>query len=143
MDTGLANRGKGFGVNKLLALLMIVALSGCGFLNEPRACEAYGKTFLPDEEAAILVTWPIHLVMLCGCAAIDQGARTVESLIPAGRDAYDYLVLPVNDDNVMFARTVAVPKAVTTPVIFVGSYAVRWLIPLDEDSQPFEVESLP
>ena len=122
----------------VLLTLFLPLLVGCGFLADARVCEAYGENVWPDDEVAILMTWPFHGAMMLGCAAIDQGIRTFECLPPAARDAYDYFVLPGTGNNIMFDRTIAVPKTLATPVIFVGSYGARWLLPLDEEDRPFE-----
>lgn len=122
----------------IVAALTLLWLFGCGFVDQTRACECYIDHMWPENNAVLLGTWPFHVIMLGGCVVVDQGARTAESVVPAGRDAYDYLTLPVNDDNIMLHRTVVVPKTLATPLIFVGSYAARWLAPIEEDDHPFQ-----
>lgn len=128
-------------MKKIACLLLLLILPGCGFLDKPRLCEDYFDWAVRDSDKVILLTtWPIHAVVLAGCATVDQGCRTVESVPPAAVDAWDYLVMPVSDDNVMLRQTILVPKLLATPLIFVGSYAVRWLIPIPDDERPFEFE---
>lgn len=122
----------------LLPALLLAALSAhCGFLAQPRVSEAYIEAFAPEDATECLVTWPIHAVALPITATIDQGARTVEAALPAGRDALDFFWLDISDDNLMLSRTIAVPKLLVTPGIFLGSYIARWFYPLDAEDQPF------
>ncbi|MEQ9367257.1 MAG: hypothetical protein RIF32_23700 [Leptospirales bacterium] len=109
----------------------------CGFFAQPRVSEAYLDEFMPESATECLVTWPIHAIALPITATIDQGARTFEATLPAGRDALDFFWLEISDDNVMLSRTIAVPKLLVTPGIFVGSYIARWFYPLDDDDRPF------
>lgn len=109
----------------------------CGFVAQPRLSEAYIEEFTPEDATECLVTWPIHAVALPITATIDQGARTVESTVPAGRDAIDFFLLDISDDNIMLSRTIAIPKLLATPAIFLGSYIARWFIPIDEEDRPF------
>ncbi len=118
-------------------ITLALSLSHCGFFAQPRVSEAYLENFAPEDEVECLVTWPIHAVALPLTATIDQGARTVEATVPAGRDAWDFVLLEFSDDNLMLSRTLAVPKLLITPGIFVGSYLTRWFYPLDDDDRPF------
>ena len=131
-------------MRRLLVAPLFLLLAGCGFLDKSRLTDAYFDvipSLWPDNDAVELVTWPVlfagHGTVLLGCATIDQGFRTFESVVPAGRDAYDYLIMPGNRNNVMLHQTIVVPKALATPVIFTGSYFVRWLLPFDEEERLF------
>ena len=121
----------------LICIVLALSLSHCGFFAQPRVSEAYLENFAPEDEVECLVTWPIHAIALPVTATIDQGARTVEATVPAGRDAWDFVLLQFSDDNIMLSRTLAVPKLLITPGIFVGSYLTRWFYPLDDDDRPF------
>lgn len=123
---------------KTSLILALAAVTGCGFLREARVCEEYCDTFVPNDEAALLVTWPIHLGMLAGCAAVDQSITTFECIGPAGRDSYEYLTMKHNKNNIMLDRTIAVPRALATPLIFTGSYTVRWMFPVSDSRKPFD-----
>lgn len=117
-----------------LVVLFCLSCTGCGFLDRPRLCEGYMDNCWPDDDRVTLVTWPFHLAMLTACAAGDQTIRTFESLPPAAGDAYDYFRIRARGNNVMFERTVAVPKMAATPAVFCGSYLCRWFVP---DAPPF------
>lgn len=109
----------------------------CGFLSQARVSEAYIDEFGPNDATECLVTWPIHAIALPITATIDQTVRTIESTVPAGRDAVDLFLLDFSDNNVMLSRTVALPKLIITPVVFVGSYLARWFVPIEESSRLF------
>jgi len=129
----------------IFALLALVFLSsGCGYLEDARVCKKYVKKVIePCGEVGNLLLWPIHLVGLAGCAVIDQGARTFEIIPTAGRDSWDYFLMEGRGNNVMFERSVAIPKTVATPLIFVGSYLTRWLFPADNEDRPFKMDLPP
>lgn len=123
---------------RMFALITVAALgTRCGFLADPYISEAYVEAFFPESVTECLVTWPLHAVVLPVTATADQGIRTVETVVPAGRDAVDYVQLDFTKDNVMLSRTVAVPKLIATPLIFVGSYVARWFFPFEKGDRPF------
>ncbi len=123
---------------RILLVTLVAALgSRCGFLADPYISEAYVEAFFPESVTECLVTWPLHAVALPVVATADQGIRTVEAVVPAGRDAVDYVYLDFTEHNVMLSRTVAIPKLVATPLIFVGSYVARWFYPFERDERPF------
>ncbi len=127
-----------------LAVIVIVAsllLSGCGFIRNARVCEQYIDHMIPAEDSqAMLVTWPFHLVMLTGCALIDQAITTFEIIPSCGVDSWDYLLLHGSGNNILFEHAILIPKTIATPVIFVGSYLVRWLFPVELDQRPFQMD---
>jgi hypothetical protein len=131
-------KGVALFVTSMLTLGPVLLEGGCGFIAEPRVCEEYFDHMAPESEEACLVTWPFHLVLLAGCATVDQTVRTFECAGPAGRDACDYLCLRGNGNNIMFEHTIGLPKTLATPVVFVGSYVARWLFPLEAEDRPFE-----
>jgi hypothetical protein len=121
----------------LAALVCLALCVRCGFLSQARISEAYIEEFAPDDAAECLVTWPIHAIALPITAMLDQGIHTFEAIPPAGRDAGDFFLMEFSQNNVMLARTVAVPKLLATPAIFIGSYLVRWFVPIGPDDRPF------
>ncbi|MFC1706623.1 hypothetical protein ACFL59_07360 [Planctomycetota bacterium] len=126
----------------LLAVVpALLACSGCGFLADARVTDEYVERALPDDERVLLATWPFHLVMITGCATIDQTIRTGRCVAPAAIDAYDFFKLRGHGNNLMFERTVAIPKILVTPLVFVGDYVARWFYPFEDDERPFEFQS--
>jgi hypothetical protein len=129
---------------KRLAVIIIAAsllLSGCGFLRNARVCEQYTDHMIPHENPQfMLLTWPFHIVMLTGCAIIDQVITTFEIIPSCSIDSWDYLILRGNGNNILFERTILIPKTLATPVVFVGSYFVRWLLPVELDERPFRMD---
>jgi hypothetical protein len=129
---------------KRLAVIIIAVsllLSGCGFLRNARVCEQYLDHMIPREEPQLmLITWPFHLVMLAGCAVIDQAITTFEIIPSCGVDSWDYLILHGNGNNILFERSILIPKTLATPVIFIGSYIVRWFVPVELDERPFQMD---
>ena len=124
---------------KVVALLTAVLLcSGCGFLAEPRLSGAYAEAIGPADDELIFATWPLHAVMLAGCASVDQSVRTVECVPGAAIDAYNYLSMRGDGNNAIFDRTVFIPWIVSSPVAFAGSYVCRWLAPIENDDRLFE-----
>lgn len=121
-----------FGVGLLTALFC-----QCGFLSNPRVSKEYLEHAVADDEATCLVTWPIHVVGLPAAALIDQTIRTFEIVPDAGRDAADFFFLRGDGNNIILERTIAVPKAIVSPLVFVGSYIARWFYPFGEDDRPF------
>ena len=121
----------------LLATLLAAHTAHCGFLSEARISSAYLDEFAPQDETECLITWPMHAVVLPVTATLDQGIHTFEAAPPAGRDAIDFFFLEIGENNIMLSRTIAVPKLIATPAIFLGSYIVRWFIPIDHTDRPF------
>jgi len=119
----------------------LLFLSGCGFIQHPRLTDDYWEDVVEKTSPQLnLVVWPIHGVVLFVCAIIDQTIYSFEIFYPALRDAYQYLILRGNGNNIMFEHTIAVPKTVATPLVFVGSYLARWFVPIGHDEQPFKME---
>ena len=112
-----------------LAFVLALMCAGCGFVDRPRVCDAYMRIEWPESKAFLFAFAPIHGVLLLGCAAADQGCRTVESAVPAGRDAWDWLVMPVRRESVLVRGAGTLGKALTAPAVFAGSYLARWLWP--------------
>ncbi len=135
-----------------LILFLLIGNSGCGFLDEARVCEGYienvAEPLWPDEPAVALVTWPILIPLHAGglavSATVDQTCRTFESAVPASIETKNYFLLPVPEDNVLLHRSLILPKFVATPLIWVGSYLVRWFLPIGSEdfviSEPEESE---
>ncbi len=125
-------------VIRTLGLSASVALAcQCGFLSNPRVSKEYLEHAISDNEAVCLVTWPIHVVGLPVAALVDQTIRTFEIVPDAGRDAVDFFLIRGDGNNIILERTIAAPKAVVSPVVFVGSYIARWFFPFGEDDRPF------
>jgi hypothetical protein len=119
------------------ASLLLAFFCQCGFLSNPRVSKEYLEHAVADDEATCLVTWPIHIVGLPAAALVDQTIRTFEILPDAGRDAADFFLLRGDGNNIILERTVAAPKAIVSPLVFVGSYVARWFYPFGEDDRPF------
>ena len=124
----------------IIVLAGAAALCGCGFIRNARLCEQYIGHMVPEEPQINIVIWPFHLVMLTCCAAIDQFITTFEIFKPAAVDGYDYLIMRGNGNNILFERSVMIPKTLATPVIFTGSYVMRWLFPIEHDARPFQMK---
>lgn len=124
----------------LALLTLIFSASNCGFVRNARVTKEYIDVATPDSEGECLVTWPIHVVLIPIMAIIDQTIHTFEIIPEAFVDAKDYLFLRGNGNNIMLESTIAVPKTVATPIIFVVSYIGRWFFPFDSDDRPFEME---
>lgn len=123
-----------------LCLFLIVFFSwNCGYIHNPRVSKVYWENAVPDSPTSIncITLWPIHLVVLILCGVVDQTIHSVEIVYPAGVDSVDYFLLRGNGNNIMLERTIAVPKAASTPIIFVSSYIVRWFVPVSHSSRPF------
>jgi len=119
---------------------LILGTAGCGSVAtyERMFSFQYIKSVgMGLDEATCLVTWPFHLVVLTGLYVIDQTVYTVVCIEPAGRDSIDYLKIKGNGNNVMLEHTIAAPKIVATPVIFVGSWLTRWVFPFEKSDRPF------
>jgi hypothetical protein len=124
-----------------LAIIFGTSLCGCGFIDHPYLSEGYVKNVItPSNCETNFAIWPAHVVVLTATASVDQGARTAESFVPAAKDAYGYLILRGNGNNVMLERMVAIPKTLATPIVFVISYVVRWLTPVSDEDLMFEIK---
>ncbi|MCB1172735.1 MAG: hypothetical protein KDK39_04180 [Leptospiraceae bacterium] len=135
------NRRKRFaaGLRGWAAMMVLLFLvTQCGFIRSARVSGDYVEAMAPESAEECLVTWPFHAVMLPITAIIDQVIHTFEIIPEAGRDAKDYFFLRGNGNNIMLERAVFIPKTVATPLIFVLSYITRWLVPIDEDTTPFQ-----
>ncbi len=120
-----------------LLILILLLFPSCGYLHNPRVSNAYIDNMIPSSAAANLVLWPVHLTALLACGIVDQTMRTFESVPPSGKDGVDFFLIRGSGNNVMLERTIAVPKIIATPIVMLGSYLVRWLFPLGEDTRPF------
>ena len=121
-----------------LLIFFCSILSQCGYWHNPRFTKAYAENAIPDSLTVNLVIWPIHLGAFAVCGVIDQSIHSIEIIPDAGIDAADYFFLRVNGRNIMLERTIAVPKTLATPLIFVLSYTTRWIYPMSSDTRPFE-----
>ena len=119
---------------------LLLGTAGCGSIASHRNMLSYhyfDNVASEMDEATCLVTWPFHLVVLTGLYVVDQTIYTVVCIEPAGRDSIDYLKIKGNGNNVMLEHTIAAPKIVATPVIFVGSWLTRWVFPFEKSDRPF------
>ena len=125
------------------ALFLFGTLTDCGFLQKRRLTEPYFTHVVAPNTGSCVVLWPVHLVALLGAAVIDQSIHTFEAVPPAARDAVDFFFLEGNGNNIMLELTVAVPKTLATPLIFIGSYLARWFVPFSDTARPFHIQRPP
>lgn len=119
-------------------IAFIICTTSCGFLREARVTKSYHENIGPDSVEECLITWPFHAILYPVTAIIDQVIHTFEIIPEAWTDAADYLYLRGNGNNIMLERTIAVPKTLATPVVYILSYISRWFFPIDEHARPFE-----
>jgi len=119
--------------------LACLSLAGCGSLRgRDTLAKKYVDHCWPDDERVCLTTWPFHVVAISSCFVVDQTLWTFHCVPPAARDAGDYFLMRGSGNNIMLEHTIAVPKALATPAIFVGSFLVRWIAPIGETERVFK-----